>query len=373
LAQAFSSNLGSSTSNCFPCHIMSFTVLSPLLATLIVVGEAAPCRANHEDDILVGNGCGSIQDDGLSLLQYSTKSVQPAVEELPLERHAAPAEEAAPAELQLSKIPKFVISTARYGKRTVPLVEELRKYGDAFSNTCRVQAVVGSQCKQFWHGDLELGAASVSTSHMKIWQHMVDKQIPVAMGIEDDVFGLTPHNFISLLQQALDRYKNYDIFRIAQTPVPAREQLEQQPFHVNLVQHQEGGCRGFWGQGLYIMTLAGAKFALANFKYGTCEHSLDVYYDAYNYSAYSNLDSYKIECFKEGIMRFYDDQGDWRSDEAKASSERLNPDSITNIDTNILNDWDLIQEVLPECPMEGILMEPCANFRHGRWTTSEKA
>jgi len=353
---------------------MSFTVLSPLLATLIVVGEAAPCRANHEDDILVGNGCGSIQDDGLSLLQYSTKSVQPAVEELPLERHAAPAEEAAPAELQLSKIPKFVISTARYGKRTVPLVEELRKYGDAFSNTCRVQAVVGSKCKLFWHGDLQLGAASVSTSHMKIWQHMVDKQIPVAMGIEDDVFGLTPHNFIPLLQKALDRYKNYDIFRISQAPVPARKELQQQPFHVNIVEHQEGRCRKFWSQGMYIMTLAGAKFALANFKFGTSEHSLDVYHDIYNRSAYSNLDKYKVECFQQAIMRFDGDQGDFTDsykhhDASKVDSERLYPENITKLDMGEASK-SLIQEVLPDCPMDGILMEPCANYRNGEWITS---
>lgn len=336
------------------------------LASLAVIGWAALCSAVNEDDIVEGNGFGNI-DDGVSFLQYSTKTS--LVEE---QNAAAPPEGVQPSELSISNVPKFVISTGQYGKRTLPLVQELQKYGRAFQNTCRVQAVVGSQCFGFWRGQLMVGPASVSTSHMKIWQHMLDKQIPVAMVMEDDALGLSAPNLISLLQTALDRYRNYDIFRVSQIPVPSHTMLKQE-VNASIWHHEEKKCREFYGTQMYIMTLAGAKFALTNFQYGISPHALDVY-DVYNHSAYTNLDAYRVECFSKGIMRFMtDEEGDWSfHDEWHVNSESAHPENITTMSTLSSTNKLLIQDVLPDCPAAGILMEPCANFKEGVWTVSKK-
>lgn len=352
-----------------------------VLAGLIVIGLAAYCSAADQYDTFMGVECEDVADS-VSLLQYSTKASIPEVAQqkesaIAEEDGAAPVEEVLSSELTISDIPKFVISTAQYGKRALPLVQELQKYGQAFKNSCRVQAVVGSKCTGFWHGKLELGPAGVSTSHMKIWQHIVDKQIPVAMVMEDDALGLTPPNLLSLVQAALDRHRNYDLFRIAQIPVPPHWYL-QDKVNPGIVEHQSKKCRGFYGEQMYIMTLAGAKFALANFQYGTGPYALDVYKDVYNNSAYTNLDSYKIECYARPMMRFMiDEEGDFSDweihDKSKVHSERIHPDLITTISTLSSESKQLIQDVLPDCPTDGMLMEPCANYKEGVWTVSEKS
>mmetsp|Transcript_115522 Transcript_115522/g.222600 ORF Transcript_115522/g.222600 Transcript_115522/m.222600 type:complete len:363 (-) Transcript_115522:56-1144(-) len=359
-------------------------VPTPNVCLLLILGMAT-C-SSLLGDLCKGDDCHLIDDianseSASSFLQVSRK-VQNDTNKKPVK--AAPAEAAAPveemqsSELSLSDIPKFVISTAKHGKRTLPFVKEVQKYGDTFKSMCRVQAVVASQCKLFWHGKLELGAASVSTSHMKIWQHMVDDRIPVALVVEDDAFGVTAPNFIPLLQKALDRYKSYDIFRVSRIPVPTREALQNQ-VHASILQHQAGKpvCRrGLYGTQLYIMTLAGAKFALENFQFGAHKSSLDVFEDIGSKTVYSNLDSFRIECFNRGIMRFMDDAfGDFRDREAHAEareqSEKAHPESITSNETLSFQDHQLIREVLPDCRSGGILMEPCANYVDGLWVRSD--
>jgi len=275
--------------------------------------------------------------------------------------------EVQPSELLLSDIPKFVISTAKDGRRTLPFVHEIQKYGTAFKNTCRVQAVVGAQCIDFWHGALELGASSVSNSHLKIWQHMVTEQIPVAMIIEDDAIGLTARNWIPLLQKALDRHKSYDLFRVSQIPVPGARYMKND-LNPRIVEHQEGKCRQFFGTQLYIMTLAGAKLSLESILLGATRHSLDVYLNSNNQTVYKNIDSFRIECFGNGIMRFMNDaEGDFSKgyeihDKSKVDSERIHPGIIQNTTQLSSEDKRLIEEVLPDCPTGGILMEPCASY-----------
>ena len=251
----------------------------------------------------------------------------------------------------LADIPKFVVGLWREDARIVAMTNRFLDFGNAFNQACRVQGVPGWQCDVGAPciDSIGAGACGCAMSHMKIWRHMVDHSIPVAIVMEDDGFGQTAPGFTEFLQSALDRRNEFDVFRLTQIDSKWGWMV---PDHVILGNRHDfslaSDCRYPWSTGAYIMTLSGAKFAVASHQYGVSP--VDNFRDG---SAYLGLNDVRIGCYDPPILGLH-------------ALEKTSHREITQSQSHVLSQANLtsqqrqdIDRLLPDCPSVGFLMDEC--------------
>ena len=212
--------------------------------------------------------------------------------------------------INVADVPKFVISMRPKGARTARIAQRFAEFGGAFQNSCRVQAVIGKECpleKAWRHAQASAGCF---LSHMKVWRHIVDNRIPVAIVMEDDALGQTHPNFLEYLQEVVNLHEEFDVFRLhlqyrKEAKVRGKFKDVVTVSDEHLLQHEHyiekensyDQCRKPTSCAMYVMTLAGAEFHLKNLHFGgTCDGRLKHidYYTSAPVEAYANSSEMRV-------------------------------------------------------------------------------
>ena len=115
-------------------------------------------------------------------------------------------------------------------------------------------------------------APAIGMSHMKIWRHMVDSGIALAIVLEDDALGAVAPAFCELMQRAVRAADGYELLRLdywangLEPPAPgAGPSAAEYRMDARAPGHGQG-CEVQWGTAMYAVTLDGARKSLEGYR-----------------------------------------------------------------------------------------------------------
>ena len=154
----------------------------------------------------------------------------------------------------------------------------------------------------------------------------VENNISVAIIMEDDAIGMVTPNFAELVQLALNKHRDWEVFRFHHWNPPAASA----PSNLRTRNHAYSttDCKAPFGTAMYGMTLAGAELALKG--YNPRRFAVD------HYREYSTRNATRIHCYHPSIF-----------DAAKVESTRHHPGTIDNVVS--LNQDDITGSAVPDC------------------------
>jgi glycosyl transferase, family 25 len=166
----------------------------------------------------------------------------------------------------------FVINLQRRPDRMAAMAARLKALGLAYERVeafdARNEPLAGKLAwvRAYIYNHLRApppGHIGVYTSHRQVWQMMIDRNLPQAMVLEDDV---VPHNWdAGILTQDIAAL-GLDQLRIERIDVPGWEKLNplpKQSYAGTLLLGRRLSTENTWGAAAYIVTLAGARKMLA--------------------------------------------------------------------------------------------------------------
>ena len=225
-----------------------------------------------------------------------------------------------------AEIAKVVFSLEPHGNRMRILKDSLSSQ-NAFANVCRVPSISAEVC----HKDSVLfnTDAAIGLSHARGWRWQYENKIPVAVFFEDDVdLSKMPPQFDELIQTALEELSQpnggWDLFRLhyldkrsyegwdgglSGAQVPVRDFSPD--FNWTII--GDGACNSYQGNGMYMLTYAGAKLALEGYRPNQAA-------DFWNSFSTVKDKSMNISCYNSNMVNFVDVSSDHRSIEQVAKS-----------------------------------------------------
>lgn len=188
--------------------------------------------------------------------------------------------------------------------------------------------------KELFHTISQLISIATTIQNLKN-DSKVENRIPVAIIMEDDAVGKVAANFAELVQLALDKSEDWEVFRFHHWDPPASSQPSNLKTRNHVYATTE--CKAPFGTAMYGMTLKGAELAMKG--YNPRKFAVD------HYREYSTRKESRIHCYQPSIF-----------DLAKVASTRKNPKSIDKVVPDFSENLLLFQRVdsglVPDCESE---------------------